>query len=65
MQKYTILILSSFCILSSCQNSNQKQTPVKIDSIENIELKQVEQLLLNEDSILKRKEKELMKKYNP
>lgn len=58
---YFLFILSLAC--ASCSDGAGKQAQKTKDSVENAELKQVDRMLENQDSILKAKEKELMEQY--
>lgn len=46
-----------------CSNPAKEKAEKTRDSVEHVELKQVDQMLQNEDSLLKAKEAELLKKY--
>ncbi|MEZ4805638.1 MAG: hypothetical protein R2852_09190 [Bacteroidia bacterium] len=58
-----ILIIAILISLGSCSNTAQQHEEHVQDSIEQTEIDQVDEMLLNEDSLLKAKEKELLEKY--
>lgn len=49
----------------ACSNDQGKNSDSSItsDSVENTEVKQVDQILKNDDSLIKAKEKELLEQY--
>ncbi len=60
MKTFYILTLLTF---AACSDKAAKQAEKTKDSVENAELKQVDRMLENQDSILKAKEKELLEQY--
>lgn len=51
-----------FVACSNDQSKNSDSTSTS-DSVENAEVKQVDQILKNDDSLIKAKEKELLEQY--
>ncbi|HEY1047265.1 MAG TPA: hypothetical protein VGF79_12545 [Bacteroidia bacterium] len=61
MFKCTIILLSSLAFFA-CSNDKSASESVK-DSVEKKEMKQVDEMVKNQDSLLKAKEKELKEMY--
>jgi hypothetical protein len=59
----TILLTAILISFGACSNEAQQQEEHIQDSIEQTEVDQVDEMLLNEDSLIKAKEKELLEKY--
>lgn len=59
------LILASIITLGfvACKSGGDKKVQAHQDSVENAELKKVDQMRINEDSMLKEEEKRLLEKY--
>ena len=55
------ILMASFC--AACSNPAKEKAEKTRDSVEQVELKQVDEMLQNEDSLLKAKEAELLEKY--
>ncbi len=59
--KYLIIIFFPLAyILGACNSDAKKQEQKKQDSVE---MEKVDQMLLDQDSLIKAKEKELLEKY--
>lgn len=61
MLKTTIILLISLAFMA-CSNDKSANENVK-DSVEKKEMKQVDEMVKNQDSLLKAKEKELKEMY--
>ncbi len=62
MRTFVLILLCG--TFASCNNNASKAKEAVKDSIEKAELNTVDDMLKNQDSILKEKEKELLEKYN-
>ena len=64
MKFYIILLCTSGIIgFSACSGNSKSVEERRNDSMEEVEMKQVDQIRHNEDSLMKEKEKELLEKY--